>query len=172
MSEQEESREVARRLRKSLSEEPEIGLRGMKFTKVEREYFFVEYIHNRGYLVFHFFIPVQYMNITRNPPVTDALGNVLDDGVVYTPTPEALKYWTEVFPTFLDACAQEFFNATFPRIEAAYVPDVTSWFLRCRGFDVIDQKSLCEGFIKAMDQKISSSFASSNQQQTAGQQLS
>ena len=48
--------------------------------------------------------------------------------------PDARAYWETQFPGCLDVVAQEVFKATFPRLQATFVPELNSWWLRAHGF--------------------------------------
>lgn len=51
------------------------------------------------------------------------------------PNDERLRrYWLEAFPVFLDQVSQSFFNATAPRLRAAYTEENASWWFRAYGF--------------------------------------
>lgn len=48
--------------------------------------------------------------------------------------PDARAHWETQFPAQLDVVAQEVFKATFPRLQATFVPELNSWWLRANGF--------------------------------------
>lgn len=50
------------------------------------------------------------------------------------PLKECEKYWLQTFPQVLSDTAEDYFEATKPRVTAEYIHEVTSWYMRCRGF--------------------------------------
>lgn len=44
------------------------------------------------------------------------------------------KDWLEAFPEILSKIAQEYWNATYPRLEAMYTKELVSWCLIANGF--------------------------------------
>ena len=42
--------------------------------------------------------------------------------------------WQRTFPEILSPCAEEYFGATKPRLQAAYTAEMFSWWLKAAGF--------------------------------------
>jgi len=104
----------------------------IQFTRVENYTGFnAEYAWVNGDLVVHFFMP---------PELTKA------------PRQQALKWWTETFSSCLDAAAQQFFSADYPRLIAKYTEEMTSWWFRANGYgDVLDPDAFALRFFKQLD---------------------
>ena len=87
-----------------------------------------------------------------------------------TEVPAPADYFTRTFPTALDAVARPHFEATYPRVQAAYITDVlrqdtvldpardqseASWWLLAQGFaDVPDPHALVRSFLEKLDQAL------------------
>ena len=94
-------------VRNAVVGDPEKGL-----TKVE-DYttFLAEYTFLEGDIIVHFF---------QTKEIAKAEGKD--------------RYWLRIFPPVMSDTAEEYFQATKPRIFAEYVPEMTSWYMRCHGF--------------------------------------
>jgi hypothetical protein len=46
---------------------------------------------------------------------------------------EARQFWTGIFPTRLSDTAMSYFGKEYPQLEAAYTPEVDSWWLSAKG---------------------------------------
>ncbi len=55
------------------------------------------------------------------------------------------------FANVLDATAQDYFKATFPRIKAAYTPEMQSWWMQLNSFPVLDLQTYIDEFYKRLD---------------------
>lgn len=50
------------------------------------------------------------------------------------PENSADKYWSDTFPNALSEVAQSVFNASYPRLKAAFTQETDSWWMRATGF--------------------------------------
>lgn len=92
----------------------------VQFTKVELyNTFLAEYAFLDGDIVLHFF------------PPREAFTEV--NGQLQLPL-EQLHKWQQFFPAVLSPVAEEYFQATKPVVVAQYIPEMTSWWMRCGGF--------------------------------------
>lgn len=84
------------------------------FTKVE-DYttFFAEYAIIDNDIVLHFFYSKEIAEMSEA---------------------ERDSYWLGSFPAVLSPVSEAYFKATRPRIAAKYIPEMTSWWMRCNGF--------------------------------------
>jgi len=65
------------------------------------------------------------------------------------------KYWEVDFPTALDPAAQEVFQATFPRLQAQFVTELNSWWLRAFGFGRISNPEVyVDALLKELDKRL------------------
>lgn len=114
-------------VRKAVIGDPEKGLE-----KVE-DYttFLAEYVFYEGDMIVHFF---QTKELARaNPQKRD-------------------RYWLQLFPVALSDTAEDHFQATLPRIFAEYVPEMTSWYFKARGFaNKLDPKEFLYSFFGKLD---------------------
>ena len=115
----------------------------VKFKKVENfTTFMAEYAFIDGNIVVHFFPP-------REAYVQH---NSLDRVVV---SEEFLRGWKMTFPRVLSPVAEDYFNATAPVLEATYVAEMTSWWLRAGGFaNRLEPDAFVLGFFVALDAKL------------------
>jgi hypothetical protein len=114
-----------------LRAEPDLTVTVPEFTRV-RSYttFEAEWAVIETDLVLHFYLP---------PELVEQAG--ADQGT----------YWREVFPAALDPTAQDFFKNRYPRIKAAYVEEMKSWWLRAYGFAGLDPEGLVLKFLDTLD---------------------
>jgi hypothetical protein len=69
--------------------------------------------------------------------------------------PERERYFLEVFPRVLSDLSEAYFRATQPRVFAEYVPEMTSWYMRCRGFaDRLDPHLYVLEFLEKLDARL------------------
>ena len=89
------------------------GVPVIKFTPCE-EYttFRAEYAIVDDALVFHFFVTAEH------------------------------PQWPSYFPDVLSTVAQDYFNATYPRLTAAFTRELNSWWFRANGFAEIGDPHL------------------------------
>lgn len=115
----------------TVTEQPSFeGVEAMKFTRVE-DYttFIAEYAVENEDIVFHFY-PTNEMSHEKE---TDRV------------------YWLKTFPTVLDPAASHFFSATFPRLQACFVPEMGSWWMRAYGLAGMDPEGRVSRFFDKLD---------------------
>lgn len=109
-----------------LQAEPDLGVSIPVFTVRGHERFVAEFAAIDGDLVFHF----------KLHPDNEA--RLLES-----------SFWRQTFPEVLSALAQAYFQATYPRLKAAYTEEVKSWWMRAYGFaDVPDPTGRADGFLR------------------------
>ena len=107
-------------------------------------------------------LAVPTLSFTKNTDFTTFVAEYAFDGddiVYHFFRPEERKgddaYWKELFPNTLSSVAMSNFNATFPRLKAAYTSEVDSWWLRASGFaNVGDPAARSERFFAQLDKAI------------------
>ena len=52
----------------------------------------------------------------------------------YLPSGLPREYWQTIFPSVLSDEAQDYFQASLPRLEAKYTGEFNSWWFRARGY--------------------------------------
>lgn len=118
-----------------------VGVQGLQFTKVScYTTFTAEYAQEGEDLVFHFFLPPELEEKTREPHV--------------------LRYWRRTFPAIFEPVVYTAFRAEPPRVQAAYVSDfgVNSWWFRAYGFvNRLDPEGLCTHFLEELDKALDAS---------------
>ncbi len=121
--------------------EPAMALQTPDFKKIESfTTFNAEYAVIGQDLVFHFYLPAEYEDQKQ--------------------TPKVAQYWMQIFPTALDVTARTFFNANYPRLKAAYTPEMVSWWFRAHGFaNVPDPVRSAYLFAQALDKTLDASNA-------------
>lgn len=115
----------------SLGEDSGCGVIPLQFTQVD-DYttFRAEYAFDGPDIVFHFYLPEARKN--------------------------DVNYWLSVFPSALDPVARTTFNATAPRLRAAYTEEMRSWWLRASRYEHIpDRIGLTRRFLERLDQTLS-----------------
>ncbi len=120
----------------AICKEPNLGIRPPQFVKCDKFNTFVAEVATiDDDFVFHFFLPKE---------------GVKD----YT------AYWETVFPGAVNEVAQEYFQATYPRLQAARVNElgIDSWWLRAFGF--APQSLDPDRFIEKFYEKLHSALAS------------
>lgn len=61
-------------------------------------------------------------------------------------------YWVNKFPITLNEVAQDYFDATSPRLQAKYTAEIKSWWLRAQGYDhLLDVDSYSRRFLEKMN---------------------
>ncbi len=92
----------------------------IQFTPVESYTTFIaEYAVQGGDYIVHFFPPnSQYVFANNHRKVSGPF----------------LVKWQRTFPQILSPCAEHYFGATQPRLQAAYTAEMFSWWLRANGF--------------------------------------
>lgn len=60
-------------------------------------------------------------------------------------------YWTTIFPQALNDSAIEYFQAEAPRVFAEYVPEVSSWYFRARGFATLNPEKFVGDYLEKLD---------------------
>ncbi len=92
----------------------------IKFTQVKDfTTFLAEYAIQDGDYIVHFFPPKErYVHSNGRHQVSG---------------PFLIK-WQRTFPQILSPCAEEYFGATQPRLQAAYTAEMFSWWLKAAGF--------------------------------------
>jgi hypothetical protein len=106
---------------------------GLKYTPV-KEYttFTAEYTMLNGDIVIHFFLPEE----------VDHLKN-------------ANTFWKTKFPEVLDFFSRSFWEADYPRLQAAYTPELNSWWMRCFGFaNIGDPEARAKKFFEGLDAEL------------------
>lgn len=105
------------------------------------------------------FIPID-QHTTFKAEVAISEGDIIihffmNDEIRAMPNPE--KYWKETFPNVLSATAEGYFNATYPKLKAAYTEEPgieqgPSWWMRAYGFGhTLDPHKYAYGFFDALD---------------------
>lgn len=93
----------------------------IQFTQVnDFTTFLAEYAIQDGSYILHFFPPKERYIHTGN-------GRYQIHG-------EFLIRWQRLFPQVLSPTAEEYFQATQPRLQAAYTAEMFSWWLKAAGF--------------------------------------
>ncbi len=109
---------------------PALPIQFMKVTDLTT--FAAEVAVSEGDFIYHFFVTDE-VNARQDPK----------------------QYWLELFPTVLQAAAQDYFKADFPRLKAAYTEEQASWWLRAYGFGrVLDPHKLALKFCDALDKAL------------------
>lgn len=72
------------------------------------------------------------------------------------PNDHKLKtYWLQTFPVALSDVSQDFFNATSPRLRAAYTEELASWWFRGFGLATgLDPALRIQKFFEKLDQAL------------------
>ena len=115
----------------------------VKFTQVDiYTTFLAEYAFIDGDIVIHYFPPrEQYVQV----PGTDT----------HRLNADFNKRWRQVFPVVLSPVAEAYFRATKPTLVAQYVPEMTSWWMRCQGFaERLDPDGYVRSFFEVLDRAL------------------
>lgn len=73
--------------------------------------------------------------------------------------PDPKKYWMETFPNALSQVAEEHFQATFPRLKAAYTEEQASWWMRAYGFgQLLEPHKFAYAFFDKLDAALDSAL--------------
>ena len=115
----------------------------VKMEKVEGyTTFLAEYTFQGGDIIIHFFMPMEAYSRRAG-------------GSGPEPKPEYISYWQNKFPQVLSAVAMEYFDATYPRIFAEWVPEMVSWYMKCQGFaSRLDPKGYVDRFFELLDSSL------------------
>lgn len=99
-----------------------------KFTQIDCfDTFKAEYVIQNGNYIIHFFLREE--------------GNKITEGG-----------WATLFPSILSPVAEEYFQATKPRIVAIYVPELKSWYMKANGFaHRLDADEFIDRFFEKLD---------------------
>jgi len=93
--------------------------------------FDAHYALKDGAIIIHFYLPANYKG--------------------------AAGYWKKTFPDALSNIAPEYFQATAPRLVAAYTEELRSWWLRAKNYDhLLDLDGFILGFFQELDNEIDS----------------
>lgn len=105
------------------------------FVKYSGSHFVAEYQLVDGNLVFHFYVhPAHIQRYSAQ---------------------ELERWWLNGFAQCLDVLAQEYFDATAPRLQARYTEEVASWFLRALGFGhLLDPLAFALAFLEQFDGRL------------------
>lgn len=100
--------------------------------------FLAEYAVQDGNYILHFFPPRERYVHTGN-------GKHQVHG-------EFLIRWQRFFPQVLSPVAEEYFQATQPRLQAAYTAEMTSWWFKASGFaERLDPDGFIMKFFETLD---------------------
>lgn len=68
------------------------------------------------------------------------------------------RYWLRDFPQLLSDTAEQYFNATKPRLTASYAEELSSWYFRARGFALqLDPAEFIGRFFVLLDEALDTS---------------
>lgn len=113
----------------------------VKFERVD-DYttFLAEYAFVGGDIVLHFFPPREaYVQQGDRARVVN----------------DYLLWFQRRFPEILSPLAEQYFQATRPVLVAQYVPEMTSWWMRCGGFALrLDPDQYIKRFLEQLDQQL------------------
>lgn len=99
--------------------------------------FKAEYAVIHGDIILHFFLPKHAQ--VNSPEARQAW----------------MGYWLKDFPAKLDPVAQEYFEATHPRLMAKYTSEVASWWFKAQGFgEVLDVGEFVGRFLTKLDEAL------------------
>lgn len=100
--------------------------------------FMAEYSPVRNDLIFHFFPPRE--------------AYVVGPGAAPRVLMDFLPKWKRTFPEILSPVAEGYFGATRPVLEAQYVTEMSSWWLRAGGFaNRLDPEGFALAFLEKLD---------------------
>lgn len=110
----------------------------LRFTQVE-DYttFLAEYAVQDGNYIVHFFPPKErYVGAGSSKKIHG----------------EFLVRWQRLFPQVLSPCAEQYFSATAPRLQAAYTAEMFSWWFKAAGFaERLDPDGFIRRFFEKLD---------------------
>lgn len=107
----------------------------LEFSQAVKRYFQAEYSYPGRDIVIHFF--------------------VTDYQKEHWQVDQLERWWLNDFAQALSAVAQEYFNATAPRIVAKYTPEVVSWWFKAQGYNhLIDRDAFVLGFLELLDETL------------------
>lgn len=116
-----------------------VGEAVIKFTEVtDFTTFLAEYAIQGDAYILHFFPPKERYVHTGN-------GRYQVHG-------EFLIRWQRMFPQVLSPVAEEYFQATQPRLQAAYTAEMFSWWFKATGFaERLDPPAYIMKFLEKLD---------------------
>lgn len=120
-------------VRGTLQLEGELGIpKLVDFVGYQGTYFRAEYTPEGRDITIHFF-------------VSDALRQQWAVDVIE-------RWWLHDFASVLSSVAQEYFQATVPRIMAKYTPEMASWWFKAQGYDhLLDRAAYLNAFFELLD---------------------
>lgn len=123
----------------TLAEQSDLGgVVGLEFEAVEYTTFDAEWALDGIDIVFHFKLP-------SDPE--DRRHVARYDG----------DYWQGLFPGVLSDVAQEVFRATYPQLQAAFTPEMDSWWMRAFAFGKsFGAEDLVRKFLDTLDIRLES----------------
>jgi hypothetical protein len=104
-------------------------------------------------------LPIKFIQITEYTTFRAEVA-ITDGDIVFhfyaneeiNKLPDPRKYWLELFPNALSSTAEVYFNATFPRLKAAYTEEQASWWMRAFGFGkLLDPHRFAYKFFDVLD---------------------
>lgn len=103
--------------------------------------------------------PMQFIPVTEYNTFRAEYGMEGDDFVLhFFKTPEHEKdvnYWLKAFPVALDTTARTYFQATQPRLVAAYTEEMESWWLRANRYgNIVNKDAYILRFLEKLDQTL------------------
>ena len=102
--------------------------------------FLAEFGIQEGDIIIHFFLPYEAFTGDDNHKEVKQ---------------EYDAYWQHRFPLILSTTAESYFDATYPRIFAEWIPELRSWYMRCRGFGKkLDPETYTLKFLEALDEAL------------------
>jgi len=121
----------------------------VKFKQVEcYTTFLAEYAAVDGNVIIHFFPPRESFTMVGGKPVLSR---------------DFMHWWQTRFPELLSPAAEEYFKATQPTLQAQYIPEMQSWWMRAGGFARrLGVSAFVEGFFSLLDQRIDEASSSSS----------
>lgn len=67
-------------------------------------------------------------------------------------------YWLEAFPRALSDVAQEYFQATLPRLQVKWTEELGSWWFKAQGYGhLLDPEAFLTGFYDQLDAALEAS---------------
>lgn len=113
--------------------------KALEFKVVERRYFRAEHTMDGSNIVIHFFVSAAMKESWT--------------------TTQIEHWWLKEFATKLSDAAQEYFQATVPRIMAKYTAEVASWWFKAQGYDyLLDYEEFLRAFYERLDETLNSAL--------------
>jgi hypothetical protein len=74
-------------------------------------------------------------------------------------TTQIERWWLRDFAATLSTVAQDYFQATVPRIVAKYTPEAASWWFKAQGYDyLLDLEAFLRAFYERLDETLHSAL--------------